>query len=321
VLARGDFKHPGVVVSPRGVAAIASVPADWGLPENAPEAERRKALANWLADAKNPLTPRVIVNRLWAYHFGEGLVRTPSDFGFQGGQPSHPELFDWLANQLVRPSDGGSWSLKRIQRLIVISSAYRQQSHLVPESAAIDHDNQLIWRRSPQRLDAETFRDTVLAVSGEMDPRVGGPGFRDYTVTSKGDNETYTVFDAIGQQFNRRSLYRNCVRAGTSPLLDTLDCPDPSVATPRRSVTTTPLQALTLLNDVFMEHYAARFAARLARECPDDPTAQLERAYKIAFSRRPEEDELRFAHQFVSRRGLTQFCLVLFNASEFHFID
>jgi len=157
--------------------------------------------------------------------------------------------------------------------------------------------------------------------SAELDPRVGGPGFRDYTVTSKGDNETYTVFDAIGPQFNRRSLYRTCLRAGTSPLLDTLDCPDPSVATPRRSVTTTPLQALTLLNDAFMEHYSARFAARLQRECPDNETAQLERAYQLAFSRRPENDELQFAQQFVARHGLTQFCLVLFNASEFHFID
>jgi Protein of unknown function (DUF1549)/Protein of unknown function (DUF1553)/Planctomycete cytochrome C len=321
VLARGDFKQPGDTVSPRGIAAVAGANADWGLAADAPEAERRKALANWIADPKNPLTPRVIVNRLWGYHFGDGVVRTPSDFGFQGGLPSHPELLNWLAGQLVRPADGHAWSLKRIQRLIVLSATYRQQSRVVRESAAVDRDNRLVWHRPSQRLDAETFRDAVLSVSGELDPRVGGPGFEDFTVSSKGNNETYTVFDAVGNSFNRRSLYRACVRAGTSPLLDTLDCPDPSVATPRRSVTTTPLQALSLLNDAFVEHYAERFAVRLKRERPDDQAAQVCRAYELGLARRPTDEELAFGRQFVERHGLTQFCLVLFNASEFLYID
>jgi hypothetical protein len=320
-LARGDFKQPGEVVSPRGIAAVTSVSADWALAADAPESERRKALAQWIADANNPLTPRVVVNRLWGYHFGEGLVRTPSDFGFQGGLPSHPELLDWLAGQLVHPPDGPAWSLKRIQRLIVLSAAYRQQSRVIREAAAVDRDNRLVWRKPPVRLEAETFRDAVLAVSGELDPRLGGPGYRDFTVSSVGNNETYTVFDAIGPEFNRRSLYRTCVRAGTSPFLDALDCPDPSVATPRRSVTTTPLQALALLNDAFVEHYAERFAARLQREHPDDQSAQLRRAYGLALARQPTDEELTFGQQFVTRHGLTQFCLVLFNASEFLYID
>jgi hypothetical protein len=321
ILARGDFKQPGDVVSPRGIVAVGTVSPDWGLAADSPEAERRKALANWIADPKNPLTPRVIVNRLWGYHFGDGLVRTPSDFGFQGGLPSHPELLDWLARQLVHPPEGPAWSLKRIQRLIVLSAAYKQQSRFMPQSAAVDRDNRLVWRKPAQRLEAETFCDAVLAVSGDLDPRVGGPGYRDYTVTSKGDNETYTLFDAVGPPFNRRSLYRTCVRAGTSPLMDTLDCPDPSVATPRRSVTTTPLQALALLNDAFVEHYAERFASRLARECPDDQAAQVGRAYELAFARKPAGDELAFGRDFVARHGLLQFCLVLFNASEFLYID
>ncbi len=321
VLARGDFRQPGKVVAPRGIAAVGGVAADWGLTADAPEAERRKALANWIADAKNPLTPRVIVNRLWGYHFGDGLVRTPSDFGFQGGLPSHPELLDWLAGQLVHPADGPAWSLKRIQRLIVLSATYRQQSRVVGESAAVDRDNCLVWHRPSQRLEAETFRDAVLAVSGELDPRVGGPGFEDFTVSSKGNNETYTVFDAVGPKFNRRSLYRACVRAGTSPLLDTLDCPDPSVATPRRSVTTTPLQALALLNNTFVEHYAERFAVRLKRERPDDASAQVCRAYELALARKPTDEETAFGREFVARHALTQFCLVLFNASEFLYID
>ena len=344
VLARGDFKQPGEVVAPRGIAAVTGVLPDWNLTGAATEANRRKALAEWIADPNNPLTPRVIVNRLWSYHFGEGLVRTTSDFGFQGGLPSHPELLDWLAGQLVRPAEGRAWSLKRIQRLIVMSAAYRQAStqypglstqkdHLTPStshsapstlkphSSTIDADNRLIWKRSAQRLDAETFRDAVLAISGERDPKLGGPGFRDFQISSAGNNETYTVFDAIGPGFNRRSLYRTWVRAGTSPLLDTLDCPDPSVPTPRRSVTSTPLQALSLLNDAFIEHYSARFADRLRREAGDEQTAQLRRAYSLAFARQPTTDELTFGQRFIGEHGLGQFCVVLFNANEFLFVD
>jgi hypothetical protein len=321
VLARGDFKQPGEVVASRGIAAVTGSTADWKLAENAPEANRRKALAEWISDPNNPLTPRVIVNRLWGYHFGEGLVRMTSDFGFQGGLPSHPELLDWLAGQLVRPADGPPWSLKRIQRLIVTSAAYRQSSRTVPKAAGVDADNRLVWKRPSQRLEAETFRDAVLAVSGDLDLKLGGPGFRDFKISSAGNNETYTVFDAIGPEFNRRSLYRTWVRAGTSPLLDTLDCPDPSVPTPRRSVTSTPLQALSLLNDTFIEHYAGRFAERLRREAGDATTAQVGRAYALAFARQPTSEEITFGQRFIADHELTQFCIVLFNASEFLFVD
>jgi hypothetical protein len=185
----------------------------------------------------------------------------------------------------------------------------------------VDADNQLLWRQASRRLDAETFRDTVLAVSGELDPRIGGPGFRDFTVSSAGNNETYTVFDAVGPEFNRRSIYRTCVRSGTSPLLDALDCPDPSVAAPRRSVTSTPLQALMLLNNRFMEHHAARFAERLQREAPDDPAAQVRLAYTLALAREPAADELDTARQYTAERGWSEFCLVLFNVNEFVFVD
>ena len=194
-------------------------------------------------------------------------------------------------------------------------------SRAVPKSAAIDADNRLVWRRPPQRLEAETFRDAVLTVSGDLDPRLGGPGYRDFTISSAGNNETYTVFDAVGPEFNRRSLYRTCVRAGTSPLLDTLDCPDPSVPTPRRSVTSTPLQALSLLNDTFVEHYAGRFAERLRREATDDAAAQVRRAYALAFARQPVAEETESCQRFIAKHGPAQFCVVLFNASEFLFVD
>lgn len=321
ILARGDFKQPGEVVSPGGIMAIATVPVDWNLKSDSPEAERRKALAGWIANPDNPLTARVIVSRLWSHHFGAGLVRLPNDFGFQGGLPSHPELLDWLASDLVQPAEGKPWSLKHIQKLIVMSAAYRQQSNARPEAQASDADNRLLWRRPRQRLEAESFRDTVLAVSGQLDRRIGGPGYRDFTVSSSGNNETYTVFDAVGPEFSRRTLYRTTVRTGTSPLLDVLDCPDPSVTAPRRSVTSTPLQALSLLNNKFMEHAAAKFAERVKQERPDDVAAQIQRTYLLAFSRDPQADEVEFAQKFIGDHGLPAYCLVLFNTNEFMYID
>lgn len=321
VLSRGDFRQPRETVVPGGIASIAGVSPDWGLADDTPEAQRRKTLADWLASSDNPLTPRVIVNRLWGYHFGEGLVKTTSDLGFQGGRPSHPELLEWLAGELARPSDGSPWLLKRIQRLIVTSAAYRQSASGGGRGMQIDAGNRLLWRQVPRRLEAESFRDSVLAVSGQLDRQVGGPGFRDFSVSSAGNNETYTVQEAVGPGFNRRSLYRMAVRTGTSPLLDILDCPDPSVATPRRSVTSTPLQALALLNGPFSEYYAARFAERIAAETTSDPSSQARRAYALAFARLPNDDEESFAGRFIAKHGLTQFCIVLFNANEFLFVE
>lgn len=321
ILARGDYRQPGEVVAPRGIASVPGVSPDWQLEENSKEADRRKKLAEWIADDNNPLTARVIVNRLWGYHFGQGLVLTPSDFGFQGGLPSHPELLDWLANEWIHPTSGPAWSLKRMQKLILMSATYRQASLAQPKAMEIDADNRLLWRQTPKRLDAESFRDSVLDVSGQLDRRIGGAGFRDFTISSAGNNETYTVFDAVGPEFSRRSLYRTSVRTGTSPLLDTLDCPDPSVATPKRSVTSTPLQALMLLNNKFMEHYAARFADRLQKESPNDPAAQVRRAYALAFCRQPDTDETTFGQKYIADHGLAEYCLVLLNLNEFQFID
>jgi hypothetical protein len=323
ILARGDFRSPGEKVFPRGIASVASVSADWSLKEDAPEAERRKALANWIAAERNPLTPRVVVNRLWGYHFGDGLVRTPSDFGFQGGQPSHPELLDWLAHELVHPSAKNvkPWSLKHIHRLILNSAAYKQAGRGDDKGKQIDADNRLLWKRSPRRLEAEAFRDTVLTVAGELDRKMGGPGFRDFEISSAGNNETYTLFEAVGGEFNRRSIYRTTLRTGTHPLLDMLDCPDPSVATPRRAVTSTPLQALSLLNSHFMEHFAGKFAERVRAEVGDDVAAQLRRAYSLAVARLPTADEVQFGQSFVNEHSLMQFCLVLLNANEFLYVD
>jgi hypothetical protein len=321
VLARGDFRQKREPVAPAGIAAVAGVAAHWGLKPEAPEGERRKALAAWTTHPKNPLTARVIANRIWTYHFGAGLAPSPSDFGFNGGFPSHPELLDWLASDLMQ----SGWRLKRLHRLILLSATYRQASHnglpSGPNPKSIDADNRLLWRQNPRRLEAEALRDAVLSVSGELDPTLGGPGFRDWTVKSQGNNEIYTVFDAVGPEFNRRSLYRMVVRAGTDPLLDVLDCPDPSVATARRTVTTTPLQALSLLNSPFMERSAAKWAERLQREAPDDRPGQIRRAYRLAFARQARPEEIRFGERFAAKHGLAQLCLVLLNANEFLYVD
>jgi hypothetical protein len=213
------------------------------------------------------------------------------------------------------------WSLKRIHRLILTSETYRQASRPRPEAIKNDAENRLLWRQNPRRLEAEPFRDAVLAVSGDLVRSIGGPGFRDWTVKSQGNNEIYTVIDEDRPEFKRRSLYRMVIRAGTHPLLDVLDCPDPSVATARRTATTTPLQALTLLNGGFMERSAARMARRLRSDAGESPDAQVHLAYRLAFGRRPTAEEAQFAREFARKHGLDQLCLVLLNANEFVFVD
>jgi hypothetical protein len=320
VLARGDFRAKGDAVAPGGIAALASFSPEWGVAQDAPEGERRKALAAWLADVRNPLTARVMANRVWSYHFGAGLVATPSDFGLNGGRPSHPELLDYLASSFASPTPGFSWSIKKLHKLILTSNAYKQASRPVPAGMKKDAENRLLWRQNPRRLEAEAVRDSVLAVSGELNPAIGGPGFRDWTVKSQGNNEIYTLVDSQGPEFNRRSLYRMVVRAGTLPLLDVFDCPDPSVATARRTATTTPLQALSLLNNAFMERNAAKWSERLKRET-SDPAVQIQRAYRLAFGREASAEELRFGREFAAQHGLNQICLVLFNTNEFLYVD
>ena len=317
VLARGNYRSRESVVTARGLKCIASLPADWGLPPGAPEADRRAKLAEWITDSRNPLPARVIVNRLWHYHFGAGLVETPSDFGFSGGRPSHPELLDFLAVELQQHG----WSLKHIQRQIVMSAAYRQSGKLNPQAAAADAGNRLLWRKAPLRMEAEVVRDAVLSIAGELNPRMGGPSFRDLAIAPSGDNAAFTPLDAFAPAVNRRSVYRMVVRAATPPLLETLDCADPTVATPRRSVTTTPLQALSLLNNPFMLRAADRFAVRVRREAGQEPHRQVARAYRLALGRAASEREQHAAKQFAAKYGLADLCLMLFNSNEFLYID
>jgi hypothetical protein len=272
-------------------------------------------LADWLANSKNPLTARVLVNRLWHYHFGVGIVETPNDFGFNGGRPSHPELLDWLAAELV---DSG-WSIKHVQRLILNSATYQQASLPHAKALAKDADNRLLWRKSPQRLDAETLRDAMLAVSGELNTDMSGPGFADFT-TFVHNSQFYEIVDNPGHAFHRRSLYRTWIRSGRSPLLDVFDCPDPSTKTPARAVTTTPLQALSLLNNSFALRMSQRTAERLQQEAAD-ADAQIDRLYRLTFGRSPQGEELALARAFVKEHGLAALVRVLFNSNEFVYAD
>jgi mono/diheme cytochrome c family protein len=329
VLARGNPAQPGDVVVPGGVAAVdgssraahsdssaSATTADFGLPPDAPEGERRARLAAWISNPANPLTARVMVNRLWQYHFGQGLVSTPNDFGFNGGRPTHPALLDWLASEFI----ARGWRLKDMHRLIVRSATYRQGSRFDPAAAAVDADNRWLWRKSPARLEAEALRDAVLSVAGELNPTLGGPGYQDFR-TFTFNSQFYELIDPVGWQYNRRGIYRTLVRSGTNPLLDVLDCPDPSTTAPRRAVTTTPLQALALLNDSFMLRMADAFAARVAREAGQSIPDQIRRACLLAYSRDAAPDEIALAEPFIRDHGLPAFCRVLFNSNEFLYVD
>ncbi len=321
VLERGDYRKPGEVVAPAGLKALSGLSADLGLAPNAPEAKRRAALAGLLSDPRNPLTARVFVNRLWYHHFGQGLVENPSDFGFNGGRPSHPELLDYLATRFT----SGGWKVKSMHRLLVNSAAYRQESRVRNERAeGLDADNRLLWRANRTRLEAESVRDATLAVSGALNPRVGGPSFVDVRLNRKGANGNHEFADPTGDftdEVNRRTIYRLWARSGGNPMLESLDCPDPSVMAPRRTRTITPIQALSLSNNVFMEKCAQRFAGRLRREAGDDVAKQIDRAWRLAFARPPNEREIQAGRSFVARRGLEPFCLALFNTNEFLFLN
>jgi mono/diheme cytochrome c family protein len=316
VLARGNPAQRGDLVSPGGIAAASLGVADLGLASDAPEAERRVKLAEWITGPAAPLAARVMANRLWHYHFGVGIVDTPNDFGFNGGRPTHPELLDWLARQLIR----GKWSIKRLQRTILLSAAYRQTGRVSPEALKVDADNRLLWRKSPLRLEAEAIRDAMLMTSGQLNPTMGGPGYRDFKTREFGST-LYQSIDPVGYEFNRRTIYRCWIRSGTNRFLDVFDCPDPSTTTPKRLTTTTPLQALGLWNNSLVLRMADSFAERLRREVGADERRQIELAYELAFAREPDAGELKIAVDFVRKNGLPAFCRVIFNSNEFLYVD
>ncbi|MFN9720267.1 MAG: DUF1553 domain-containing protein [Planctomycetota bacterium] len=312
-LKRGDVLSPDEVVTPGALTAISTIPADFGLAADAPESERRIHFADWMADPANPLPARVIANRVWQFHFGQGLVTTPNDFGTSGAKPSHPKLLDWLASTLIE----NKWSLKQLHRVIVNSATYQQSSEFNEAAAAVDADNQLLWRYAPRRLEGEAIRDAMLLVSGRLDRTMGGPGFRSFIMTEF-NGTSYTPID--GPQFDRRTVYRMNVNSGKDPLLDSFDCPDPSIKTPRRGVTTTPLQALELMNNAFVVRQASHLAERVLAEAQGDEPTAIRLAWEHALGRQPTDEELTRAVTALKSRGLKNVCWVLLNSTEFVYL-
>ncbi len=334
---RGDPIQPREKVAP---GALASFAPKLSLPADASDAERRLALAKWLGAPENPLTARVIVNRLWHYHFGTGLVDTPSDFGLNGGRPSHPELLDWLASELV----SSGWKLKHIHRLMLTSEAFAQGSkysvfrnqssvkqvgasvapteHWIlnteysKRAASTDSANRLLWHFPARRLEAEPLRDAMLAVSSKLDRTMGGPGF-DLFEPNGNYVKVYNSRADFGPAEFRRMIYQSKPRTELDNTFGAFDCPDAGQVSPKRTSSTTPLQALNLLNSPFAVQQAQFFAERVEREAGQGMDAQVKRAFQLIFTREPIAEEVEASVKLVQAHGVPALCRALFNANEF----
>lgn len=321
----GKFTQPGVThrlyrgepdakreeVGPDAIAVFASL----DLEKNAPEKDRRVALADWITSPENPLTARVIVNRLWQFHFGTGIVDTPSDFGRNGSAPTHPELLDWLAIEMIE----NDWSLKHVQRLILQSATWQQSNRPNESAMQVDASSRLLWRFPPRRLEAEGIRDSILSVTGALElQNRGGPGFSPFEVEMENVRH-YHPKKSYGPADWRRMIYMTKIRQEREQVFGAFDCPDASQAVPKRSRSTTPLQALNLLNSRFVIQQAGLFAERLESESGDRAT-QVRRAYELCFNRPATNVEITDASSFIEAEGMTQFTRAMLNANEFVFI-
>ncbi len=318
MLKRGDIRKPGEVVEPGALACLPKFSGEFDLPKTHTEGDRRAALAKWLSSTDNPLTWRVMANRVWQWHFGAGLVSTPNDFGKMGGQPTHPELLDWLAADLREHG-----SLKKLHTLIVTSAAYKQISTSRPEPAKIDADNHYLWRQNRTRLDAEQVRDSLLAVSSRLDRTAGGPSDRQFDM-KPGIHVTplvdYGKFDWDRPKGHRRSVYRFIFRTLPDPLVSCLDGADASTLTPKRTESVTAPQALALLNNEFVLVHARAMAARLATVSPEQ-SKQIEFGCRLVWGRAPTAEEAKLFAAYADKHGMANLCRVLFNTNEFLFAD
>jgi mono/diheme cytochrome c family protein len=321
LLARGQVTTPGREVGPGSLSALKMLPARFNIPADHPEGERRVALANWITEPNNPLTWRSIVNRVWQYHFGRGIVDTPNDFGKMGAAPTHPELLDWLACEF-RDALGGS--LKKLHKLIVMSATYRQVSATRNDQAAqLDTSNTLLWRQNPRKLEAEAVRDAVLAASGKLDLTMGGPGWQDFVVEhpEHSPHYEYQLANPEDAKTWRRSVYRFIVRSQMQPFMTSLDCADPSMRVDKRNESVSPGQALTLLNNGFMVTQSIHFAERVKKDAGADLGAQIERACRLALGHAPSAEDKAQLITYAQKAGLPNACRVILNLNEFTFVD
>lgn len=306
----GDPLKPLHTVVASSLNVLDQVTPHYALGSDAPENERRVALADWITRG-NPLPPRVLANRIWQWHFGTGLVDTPSDFGFLGSKPTHPELLDFLASRLL----AHGWKIKDLHREILLSRTYQQAATFRPEGAQADKDARWLWRFPPRRLGAEEVRDTLLAVGGKLrlEP-AGGPGFQLYQHLSN-NVSTYIPLETHGPATYRRAVYHQNARASVVDILNDFDLPDISFAAPQRANTTTPLQSLTLYNHSFTVDMAKGLAERLEAQDP------IGSAYRLAFRRPPSAAERTGAAQLITKHGVVAFCRALLNANELLYIE
>ncbi len=339
VLRRGDYQSRGPRVTPRppGILLASQKAGTFVESSIVPRAEktgRRSALARWLASPDNPMTARVIVNRLWQHHFGRGIVASPSDFGVRGEPPSHPELLDWLASELVR----SEWRFKPIHRLMVTSSAYRQSNRAPESHAGDDPENSLLWQMNRRRLDAEEVRDAMLAVSGELNPKAGGPGVL-APIEKEVEDLIFTEAEVVDlwpenpnpAEHLRRSLYLFRKRNVRYPLFESFDAPDTQTACPRRESSTHALQALNLLNGDFAIARARALADR-ARSGGRNRDESIRSLYRIALAREPRQSEIDRARTFLKtqadriagpdrdRAAWTDLALAMLNSNEFLYV-
>tara|TARA_B110000881_G_scaffold6633_1_gene5170 strand:- start:3099 stop:5831 length:2733 start_codon:yes stop_codon:yes gene_type:complete len=310
LLNRGDAEQPKEEVAP----AVLSAFGDITLTKDAPDAERRLALANWIATSENPLTARVAVNRIWQGHFGIGLVETANDFGRVGAAPSHPKLLDWLAAEFIR----SGWSVKHLHRLIVLSETYRQSEQINAVAQAKDAVVRLLWRFPSRRLEAESIRDAMLSVSGRLDLKIGGPGFDLFT--SRGGLSGFPPITKFKGDGLRRMIYAHKIRMEPDSIFGAFDCPDAGQSVSRRRQSTTPIQALNLFNSQFTIDESKAFAQRVRDKVGQEVDAQITYAYELAYGRSPDPDELVDTRSVVRQHGLSTLCRAIFNSSEFLFI-
>lgn len=318
ILKRGDIRKPLEKALPGALSCVSPLPSEFKLDNPEDEGQRRAALARWVSSPKNPLTWRSITNRVWHYHFGRGIVATPDDFGRMGSRPTHPELLDWLTTYLLE--NGGS--LKKLHRLIVTSATYQQSVRHHPGFAKVDADNHFLWRMNRTKLDGESVRDAVLAISGKLDLTMGGPSVKLF-VQGPGIHRTpkveYDKFDPDSPGAHRRSVYRFIFRTVPDPFLDALDCPDASQFTPVRASSLSPQQALALLNDPFITRMSEHFAKRVSKEGAIED--QVRRAFELALGRLPTDRETRLLADHAGKHGMENTCRLLFNLNEFVFVN
>ncbi len=338
---RGDVSQPRQALAPGGLSVLDEV-APLHVPDRdpaLPTTGRRLAFARWLTGDRNPLTPRVLVNRVWMHHFGRGIVGTPGDFGALGERPSHPELLDWLARDFTEHG----WRLKRLHRLLVTSTAYRQAARQDAEGERADPDDRLLWRMPLRRLEAEEVRDSILAVSGKLKPKMHGPAvpvmedevgqFVVGIENKNGENRPGPVLPMHGEEY-RRSVYVQVRRSRPLSMLETFDMPVMEPTCPARSASTVAPQALLLMNNDFVVAQAGLFAERVRREAGNDTRAQVIRAWRLAFARPPSPGEIEEARAFLAGqaagfrgkpdpqgRALASFCQALLSANPFLYVD